>query len=258
MSLNGKTILITRRREQSGEMIAEIEQRGGRPVVIPMISVSEPDSWEQCDKAFESITQYDAILFVSANAVAGCVERFELRCQRPFANTNLEVFAVGERTKVQLEARGMRVSFVPEEFSARSLVEHLKTQNLAGKRVLLPRGNLGNEELPRDLQTLGALVTTIEVYKTSPADTLTSEALRQRVVNEEFDVVTFASPSAVRNFACAVPVESFQSTTRVAVIGPTTRNAVLESGYAVDIEAEESTSRALVESIDRYFHEHKI
>jgi uroporphyrinogen-III synthase len=69
MSLQNKTILITRQREQSKEFIAEVEKRGGHAVVFPLIRITEPDSWESCDTALQRLGEYDGLILTSENGV---------------------------------------------------------------------------------------------------------------------------------------------------------------------------------------------
>jgi uroporphyrinogen III methyltransferase/synthase len=82
--------------------------------------------------------------------------------------------------------------------------------------------------------------------------------MKRRFLRKEFDVVTFASPSAVRNFRSAVHPDSFgiiRNHTKLAAIGPTTRAAAEELGFYVDIEAKEATSKGLVDAIaESYVH----
>jgi uroporphyrinogen-III synthase len=77
------------------------------------------------------------------------------------------------------------------------------------------------------------------------------------VVSGEFDVLTFASPSAATNFGTLFHGEELRAAsgrTRIAVIGPSTAEAVRALGLGVDIIAGESTARGLVRSIDEYYN----
>jgi uroporphyrinogen III methyltransferase/synthase len=51
MGLGGKTILITRSKEQSSEFARSIELQGGQPVVFPATRIEDPESWKECDEA---------------------------------------------------------------------------------------------------------------------------------------------------------------------------------------------------------------
>lgn len=256
MSLEGKTLLITRQREQSAEFVAEIERRGGAAVVIPMIRISNPESWSECDAALERLATYDAMVFTSTNAVARFFQR--LREQNVSVSDLLksDVYAVGEKTKEEIEKQGVAVKFVPEEFSANTLSEFFKNENAQMKRFLLPKGTLGTQDLATTLTKCGARVDSVDVYTNNPPDEASTRELKERMLKKEFDVVTFASPSAVRNFAGVVSPAMFgqiQNKTKIAVIGPTTKEEALDLEFNVDIEAKKSTAQGLVEAISDFY-----
>jgi len=256
MSLEGKTILITRQREQSQELVEEIRQSGAMTVVIPMIRILDPESWAACDNAIAELPDYTGIIFTSGNAVERFLQRCELKDVFSPVFTSFEVYAVGERTKELLREYGIQATFTPEHYSAASLQDWFRPENTSGKRFLFPKGNLTREELPRHLRSLGALVDEVDVYRNSSPTAETLQEVSARFLHREFDVVTFASPSAVKHFHGAVIPNLFdliRNHTKLAVIGSTTRYAAEQLGYTVDIETKVSTSKGLVEAIVQYY-----
>lgn len=254
MSLEKKTVLITRPQEQATEFTAELLARGATAVVIPMIRITDPDSWTRCDEALRNIASYHAVVFASANGVRKFCERGRSLGMEPASWTKVKFYAVGEKTAEELRRNLLPVEAVPESFSAQALSEVFQREALRGMKILLPKGNLGHEKLAETLTRFGAKVDAVVVYKNSPPESNVLEQVRQRILRDEFDVVTFASPSAAENFARAVsPVLLTRGKAKIAVIGPTTRAAVRRLGFPVDIEAEASTTRGLVDAIERYY-----
>lgn len=256
MSLEGKTILVTRPLAQSRKLAVEIQRRGGMPVVIPMIRIVEPDSWTACDTAIADLHTYDGIIFTSGNAVEKFLQRCELKNVFSPAFARMEILAVGEQTKELVKDYGLEVTYTPDEFSSASLQQWFRNENTQGRRFLFPKGNLSKEELPQHLRSLGATVHECDVYKNMPPSPETLDELKTRFLNREFDAVTFASPSAIKRFQSAVIPSMFgmiSNHTKLAVIGPTTRRAAEELGFTVDIEAKEATSAGLVDAIAEAF-----
>ncbi len=256
MSLEGKTILVTRPREQSREFVDEIQRRGGKAVVIPMIRIVVPEEWAACDAAIANLRLYDAIIFTSGNAVEKFLQRCELKSLYSAAFAQKEIYAVGERTAELVKEYGLHVTFKPKEFSSAALQRWFTAENARGKRFLFPRGNLSKEDMPIHLRSLGAIVDEVEVYTNLPPTKETLEELSARFLKKEFDVVTFASPSAIKRFHQAVLPEVFDMIhhhTKLAVIGPTTRAAAEEFGFTVAIEAREATGKGLVDAIEEAF-----
>jgi len=255
MTLGGLTILVTRRREQAGPVVREIESRGGCAVAIPMIVTGPPAAWTECDAALGRLGAYDMLLFTSANAVENFVGRALAIGIPPAALSRLPSAAVGEATAAALRECGLQAGVSPAGSTGSSMAQALG-RSLAGKRVLLPQGNIALGALPESLRTLGAVVDTVTVYTTSKPEEAAREGLVRRVLSGEFDVVTFASPSAAANFGSLFSAEELARVAgraRIAVIGPTTARAVRQIGLTVDAVARESTARGLVGAIEELY-----
>jgi uroporphyrinogen III methyltransferase/synthase len=256
MGLENKTVLITRRREQAAEFIAELERRGGKAVLLPMINIHDPRSWEECDRALQQITNYDALIFTSTNGVDRFFRRCVLRSVGIAALRRCDVYAVGTKTKEAVEEQGLTVKAIPEKFSSEGLAEYFTGLNLNGRRFLYPRGDLGKADLIKSLIRQGAFVDPIVVYTTSGPDEVSAGLAYRRLVEGEIDVITFASPSAATNFVRLFPLEKMalmHKRTRIAVIGPTTLQCMKSLQVKVDIVARQATIDGLLDAIEEYY-----
>ena len=257
MGLEGKTILITRQRDQSLEVVSEIEKRGGKAVLLPLINIQDPDSWEELDQALSHVKQYDALIFTSSNAVERFFHRCLLRSIEPVTFRECDVYAVGAKTKELIEARGLHVNATPERFSSVALAEYFDRSDVTGKRFLYPRGDLGTADLVKRLVQKGARVEPVIVYKNTGPDEADVESTYHRLAQGEIDVITFASPSAGVNFVKLFPPEriaSMEKKARIAVVGPTTEEAVRKLGLQPDIIAARATMTGMLDAIEEYFH----
>ena len=251
--LEGKVFLVTRAPEQSQPLVELLENRGAYPLVLPTIAIVEPDSWKECDRAIVNLGGYFSVIFTSPNAVEkflGRIEEVEPRAQENLSK--LHIYAVGEGTRGALHEAKVRVEPIPQYQTAEGLVAHLAEIDVAGKRFLFPRSNIGRDVLPNALRSRDAIVDEVVVYKTVGTMPENLDVVRQALVNQEIDVVTFFSPSSVQNFVRMVGNECAENTL-VAAIGPTTTKAAQESGLPVQITAKQSTAESLVESLAAYF-----
>jgi uroporphyrinogen-III synthase len=256
MSLHGKTILITRRQEQSRELVAELERRGARTLVCPMIGIADPDSWTECDSAIERLGEYDGIIFTSSNGAEMFFRRLRERGGNFTRLQAIPVFAVGETTRQTIAEQGVRVEFVPAVYSGDALGQAFVGRDLKGKTYLHPRGNRGREEVEKHLTGAGARVEAVVVYATVEPDRTSCGDLRRRILSGAIDVVTFASPSALKNFSTLFTGPEFASMPgrpRVVVIGPTTGEAARSMNFPVDAVAPESTSAGLARAVEELF-----
>ncbi len=96
--------------------------------------------------------------------------------------------------------------------------------------------------------------------RTVTPDMTGAEALLQRIFQGEIDVVAFASPSAVKNLAGAVPgggLAEISTHTTIAAIGPSTLDAIRELGGTGGLMATVSTARGLADAIIQRFGDHE-
>ena len=256
MSLRNRTILVTRPKHHAEGMVRAVESLGGTAVVIPMIAIGPPQSWKEVDAAIARLTEYDALAFTSANAAESFFGRAILLGVDEGRLAGVNAISVGEKTAAAVRSFGARVDLVPGEFSGNALAAALGS-SWAGKKILFPRGSLAQEEIAAIMRESGAVIDAVTVYTTSGPTGLTAESLVRRVLGGEFDVVTFASPSAASNFCSLFAPNDLSAVpehARIAVIGPTTADAVRTIGLPVDIVAREATATGLARSIDEFYH----
>ncbi|MBI5476768.1 MAG: uroporphyrinogen-III synthase [Ignavibacteriales bacterium] len=254
--MNGKTILITRPIDQAVEMIEMIRAEKGIPIAFPTIEIAPPDTFEYLDKSIDSIYMYDGIIFTSQNAVSFFFDRVKSRGDITNIVKDKMIFAVGGKTGLLLEQYGIGTISIPEKFSAVELSNLIKQESLKGKCFLFPKGNIAKETIPSTLKALGASVDEVVVYKTIPPSPENIDSIKKLFDNNSVDVVTFTSPSTVKNFFNLLGYDknkNFSSQVRIAVIGPTTKKALEEFEIEPDIEPTQSTIQSFIESIIDYY-----
>lgn len=248
MSLAGKTVVVTRAAEQSGELAALLRQAGATVLEVPTLVVVPAGGrdLEPLDAALRlaGTGAYDGIVLTSANAVAFFHDRLLQLGLSPRALAATPLFAIGPATARALVSRGYAPPVVAAEAIAESLLttmrEHLR--DVAGCRLLLPRAREGREVLIDGLRQAGAEVDVVVLYDTLPV--LDGPGLP---AGEHIDWVTFASPSAVRAFTTRFG----KTAAKVACIGPVTARAAAELGLLVSVVAEEHTAAGLVTALVR-------
>ncbi len=253
--LFGKTILVTRAREQVGEFAALLSEAGARVIEFPTIEIVSLESYDDADAAARRVGQYDWILFTSQNGVRSFFERLFAVGRDLRDLKGLSICAIGPRTAQEVIRRGIRVDLIPEEFVAEGVIEGMERRGpLAGKRILIPRAREARELLPEELGKRGAKVEVVPVYRTVPS-TAPVEPIRREIETKEIDVVTFTSSSTVRNFVERIGPDAGRllKNVVVAAIGPITAGTAREFGIEPAILPEEYTIPALAEAIRRHF-----
>lgn len=245
LPLSGRRIVVTRSAEQADELAARLEALGAEAIVFPVIRFVPLPS-DALDVAVANLGRYDWLIFTSGNTV-----RFFCEAYRP-RERQLRlppIAASGSATAERLQEAGIQPAFIPEEFVGERLVEGLG--DLRGKRVLLPRSRAGRPEIAAMLRERGAIVDDIALYDTLPAEPAGGEWAS---LAEPVDVVTFTSPSSVRNWAALLEraperPAGVGPVTLAACIGPVTAEACEKAGLRADIVPGTYTIDGLVAAI---------
>ena len=257
--LVGKRILITRPREQSAEFAALLELLGADAIEAPMIRILPSDDFGPLDAACARIREFDWIVFTSANAVDPFVDRLLRSPHDLRALAGARICAVGHATAHRLANRGLKADLIPSESRAESVADAiLKSGQIAGLRVLMPRGDIARDLVKRQLEARGTLIEDPIAYRTVPAELEPDGGpnIVRLLLERKLDVVTFTSPSAVKNFVALVGAEHAAELLRktvVASIGPVTAEAAAERHITTAIMPVEYTVPALVQAIVQHF-----
>ncbi len=252
-ALEGKTIVVTRAVDQAEELIALLKGTGAEVIHLPVIKIVEPKSWVAFDREAARIDVYDWVIFSSANAVRFFCNRLKSLNGSPFVLNDIRNAAVGERTKAALNDFGVHVELIPGLFTAEGLVEEFSKKSIVGSRILIPRGQAGRDVLCDGLKALGARVQSVEIYRNQPIVNRNSAEYRQLLNASHVDVLTFTSPSTVRNFIELFGGAKIRSWVargcELAVIGDITASALLTHGLQSSIAPFKSTIPDLVSAI---------
>ena len=251
--LLGKTILVTRAREQAAEFIKLLEQLGASVIVFPTIQIVPPKSWESCDQAIGNIETYEAIIVTSANAVDKFFSHIQqVRKSALEIAAGKTIYAVGEKTRHAAEQFHIPVSRMPDVYDSKHLAIALSRSDVAGKKFLFPKGNLAGDAVTFALQEHNASVDEVIVYETVLPSSADAKAIEKTLNEKGIDIITFFSPSSISNFLVMIPPELVQGRI-VAVIGSTTAASARNLSLPVHIVAEHATSANLAASIVRYY-----
>jgi uroporphyrinogen III methyltransferase/synthase len=137
---------------------------------------------------------------------------------------------------------------MPEEYIAESLIQAFAGENLAGKKMLLPRAAVARDVIPVELAKLGAEVDVVEAYRNVVPANARARAHEIFSAEKKPDWITFTSSSTVKNLLAIAGREALEGV-RVASIGPVTSSTLCAHGLKVDAEARQFTVDGLVDAI---------
>jgi uroporphyrinogen-III synthase len=249
--LAGKRVLVGRARHQASALSDALRLLGAEVMEIPFIEIRQPASWRPLDEAIARLLDYDWLILTSVNGVQALFARLARLGKSEADLLHLNIAAIGPATRKAIEARGLPVDVMPEEYVAESVVAEL-WQQVKGKRVLLVRARIARDIIPRELINAGAKVDVIEAYETVLPESSRAELARVlRDPRRKPDVITFTSSSTARNFLELLGKgnDALLAEIKLASIGPVTSETMRQLGLRVDIEAREYTIPGMVATI---------
>ena len=253
--LLGKRIVVTRARAQASDLVGALADLGATCLEIPTIRVVAPDSWLDLDNAIAKLPQYDWLVFTSVNGVHFFFERLFAKGMDTRALGNMRTAAIGPATARCMRQFGLNTDILPKTYQAESVVEAFASEQMDGKRVLLPRARQARPILPDELGRMGAIVDEVPAYQTIQ-DSDGIEMLVEQLGNAAIDMVTFTSSSTVQNFHALLPEDARQDLMRgvtIACIGPITAETAKSLGYEVSLVASSFTIEGLSRAIVEYY-----
>lgn len=234
-------VVITRSRTGNEELAGKLRARGFEPVPVDTLEFLPPDDWSEVDAALARLRDFDWLIITSATGAAFLAERMRVLSRPVSWGRKPGVAAVGPSTRASLLKAGVRVDFVPSEYTTRRLAEELPDGR--GNDLLLLRASSGEPGFVPALERRGFRVADIPIYTTSP---LGGGAAGR--ASKDADAVIFASPSAVDGFIERLaPAEAKAARGILAVcIGPVTAAAAREKGFGRVVASREHTIEGLL------------
>ncbi len=281
MFLEGKTLLVTRPREQAEELRMLLEKEGASVLLQPTVEIVSLDNDEKqilYDSFLSDFRRYDWLIFSSANGVKHFFELVNnihncnnvhnsdsaYNCNNAHSrnniynsnlfslwnSSNIKIAVVGSGTDKVLQQYGYTSQLVPNDFRAEGLITSFGTEAIAGKRILSIRGDRGRDVLKVGLTKMGAVFQEISVYHSRNIEHADPQILRL-IKEGMIDGITVTSSAIAESL-----VHLFQEDLRhypLFSLSSLTSSALIKQGYKIAAEAEHATMTSLIDSMIQYY-----
>ncbi|MET0981808.1 MAG: uroporphyrinogen-III synthase [Telluria sp.] len=165
-------VVITRPRAQAESLARAVAAIGRTPIVLPLLEIAPLEDSSALQAALCDLERYALVAFVSPNAVDAALAHVPVWPQGWPRQVPLAVLGAGSRAA--LAAHGLcedNATIVGPIDPTRSDSEHLLAAldlaALAGKRVLIVRGESGRELMADGFRAAGAQVDVVPAYRRS-------------------------------------------------------------------------------------------
>lgn len=228
LALAGATVIVTRPAGTAMSFVARIRARGGRPIVLPGLSLRSTDDAQRVAAHLRTARAADAWVFTSPAAV-----RFAFRITPTLRiAARGHVFGVGAGTLRALMRHGIRGIAPNERSDSEGLLALPELADVRGRRIALVGAPGGRDLIATTLRKRGAGVEAIHVYERVPP----------RLTRRHFDALARASDplitlissgEALANLVALLPAGLLARLRRQTLIVSSARLAALarENGF---------------------------
>jgi uroporphyrinogen III methyltransferase / synthase len=248
-ALFGKRIVVTRTRQQAGELSKQLSNLGAQVLEIPTIRIEPPKDMKTFGQLVMDAHTYDWLIFTSPNAVDRFFEMFYKLFDDARSIGGVKIAVIGPGTAERIKSYHLAVDLMPEKFVAEGLIKAFKNLSVENQTLLWVKAEETREVISNELTGLGGIVDEAIAYRTVPEEANHEAILRFK--EEGADVITFTSGSTVEHFLdLKLPIPE---NTKIASIGPVTSQTLRKHGLRIDIEAKDHSIPGLVAAVKAYF-----
>lgn len=247
-------MLVTRPRDQAEPLCRLIEAAGGKAIRFPAVEISPLYDDHTCIAATAQLAESDIVIFISANAVRFGVKM--LKSAMPYPQR--QVAAIGRATANALRQSEVLVDILPDKcFTSEALLAMPQMQDVAGKKVVIFKGEGGRELLTGTLSDRGACVSTLDVYRRLiPTVNIKHDDVLQAWSHGGIDAVIVTSQEIMANLFTLLGEEGrdYLQHTPMVVISERLRQASLQyQVLAPVVVAEEASDDAILAALITLF-----
>ncbi|MFK8022463.1 MAG: uroporphyrinogen-III synthase [Ilumatobacter sp.] len=269
LPLEGFTIAVTADR-RADEQIKLLEGRGAECIHGPVIKTHALGSEDELRSATEEVLTgpLDLVVLTTGVGVRGWLEAADAiqlgdELHRRFERVDL--YARGPKAKGALTTAGLTVTWTAPNARYEDIVDALTERDITGARIAVQLDGAGAVALCDQLESIGADVVRVPVYRWSmPADTTPAERLIRAVVERRVDGVTFTAKPAVENFleigdflgVGAELVEALAHDVVPFCVGPVCATGLTDDDLATPVVPDKHRLGAMVQQIAGYFSAH--
>jgi uroporphyrinogen-III synthase len=197
VSLAGRHVVVTRPAGQAAHFATALSEAGAIPVRFPVLEIRDIEDPAALLEAAIRLDSFDIAVFVSPNAIQKALAVILARRAWP---ASLRVVTIGKSSERELARHGIHdVISPPLRFDSEALLELPELIDVAGKRVIIFRGDGGRELLGDTLIARGARIEYLSCYRRGKPQTDPAPLLKLWEQGR-LDAVTLTSSEGLRNF----------------------------------------------------------
>lgn len=248
-------VVVTRPQREAASWLQGLQQRGYQTLALPLIEIGPAPDPQAIAQAWEALSLYQAVMFVSAVAVGHFSEAKVSSAHTNWTSGAIKTraWATGPGTRQALLQMGLaaqQVDAPPDDaarFDSEALWQQVAGQVRAGARVLIVRGGdtqgqgSGRDWLADHLIAQGAAVDRLVAYARSAPQWDQQQVADAVRAASDGSVWLFSSSQAIAHLQALVPAQQWAQARAVAT-HPRIVRAARGAGFGVVCESRPALS----------------
>lgn len=255
MAKPDRRIIATRPLAQNSGWATRLQALGYQVAELPLLditAVATAAGQQAVKDCILELDSYDAVIFVSQNAVEHAWQQVETYW--PQLPLGLNLIAVGRSTATRVsELFELPVTSAQQAMNTEELLALPQLMAVAGKKILICRGQGGRPTLGTALESRGARVDYCELYRRG-LPTGAGAALGRLALNPATDVIALFSGETFENLCLAASAAELDPTQlrQVPLLVPGERVARMatEAGFNQVWAAVNASEQAMLETLN--------
>ena len=238
-----KNILISQPKPSGNSKYDELAEKYGVNIEYRRFINVERVSTKEFRKQKINFSDFDAVILTSRTAADhffGMAESTRMQVPETMRYYCLSESIAYYLTKY-ITYRKRKIFFVNGK--AQDLLPLFRKHN--NKKILLPVSNIHKKEIPNLLKKNNIPFEKVVLYKTVMSD------LSDLDINK-YNVILFFSPSGIKSLKENFPEFKQDPNVYIGAFGPTTKKAVKNAGFRLDISAPTQQAKSMVEALDLF------
>ncbi len=250
--LTGVRVLVTRPAPQAGPLAQLIREAGGVARLFPVVEIVDPEDSRPLNRIVDRLDHIDLAIFISPNAVNRALHHILSRRTLP---TSLRLACVGRGSARELKRLGYTDVIAPlGRADSEALLALPALQPVAGKKIVIFRGDGGRETLGDTLTARGASVEYVECYRRIRPE-IDAASLIDDWQRGGVDIVSVTSTQGLKNLSALLgdAGRACLLSTPIVVLSERTARTCRELGFITEpMVTADASDAAIVEAIQAW------
>ncbi len=259
LRLRGAVIAVTADHRRNDQAVL-LERHGATVRCAPMFRSVLSADLDELERGIDTLineppdtvilhTSYGARALFDAADACGKGNALRAACK------NAQILCRGTKTTGEALAIGFASSSIRTVVDFDDLVGHVCTN---ARRVAVQNDGGETNDIDRALSTLDVAIVSLPTYRwCAPVDTQNAEQIVEAASQQRLDAITFTSAPAVEHMALLAHdmglsrkvSHAFSTSISVACVGPSSRQAALQTGWKVAVTPERHRLGAMIDAL---------